>query len=185
MNANRRILVAGIGNIFFGDDAFGVEVMAALNRADLPESVDAIDFGIRGYDLAYAIMDGYGATILVDVTSKGEPPGTLYLMELNPEEIAKQEQKMPDAHGLDPVQVLRLVHSLGGQITRLYLVGCEPAVLESEDGEIGLSEVVRAAVPEAIEMIKRLIGKLSVELTPPGGIASSRSVVSEADNVAQ
>jgi hydrogenase maturation protease len=168
-----RILVAGIGNIFFGDDAFGVEVLAALSRADLPENVDAVDFGIRGYDLAYAIMDGYGATILVDITSKGEPPGTLYLMELNPEEVAKQEQKMPDGHGLDPVQVLRLVYSLGGQITRLYLVGCEPAVLEREDGEIGLSEVVRAAVPEAIEMIKRLIGKLSVVLaTEPGGIAS-------------
>ena len=166
MNRNRRILVAGIGNIFFGDDAFGVEVIAALTRADLPENVDAVDFGIRGYDLAYAIMDGYGATILVDITSNGQPPGTLYLMELNPEEIAKQEQKMPDAHGLDPVQVLRLVHAFGGQIKRLYLVGCEPAVLETEEGEIGLSEVVRAAVPEAVEMIKRLIGKLSVSLAP-------------------
>jgi hydrogenase maturation protease len=164
MNRNRRILVAGIGNIFFGDDAFGVEVIAALSRTDLPENVDAVDFGIRGYDLAYAIMDGYGATILVDITSKGEPPGTLYLMELNPDEIAKQEQKMPDGHGLDPVQVLRLVHSFGGQIARLYLVACEPAVLEREDGEIGLSEVVRAAVPQAVEMIKRLIGKLGVSL---------------------
>ena len=182
MKAKDRILVAGIGNIFFGDDAFGVEVIAALTRADLPENVDAVDFGIRGYDLAYAIMDGYGATILVDITSRGQPPGTLYLMELDPEEIAKQEQTMPDGHGLDPVQVLRLVHSFGGQITRLYLVGCEPAVLESKDGEIGLSEVVRAAVPEAIEMIKRLIGKLSAESTPPGGIASSRSLVPEADN---
>jgi hydrogenase maturation protease len=161
MNRNRRILVAGIGNIFFGDDAFGIEVIAALARADLPENVDAVDFGIRGYDLAYAIMDGYGATILVDITSQREPPGTLYLMELDPEEIAKQEQKMPDGHGLDPVQVLRLVRSLGGQITRLYLVGCEPAVLEPEDGEIGLSEVVAAAVPQAVEMIKRLVGKLS------------------------
>ena len=168
MNANDRILVAGIGNIFFGDDAFGVEVIAALTRADLPANVDAVDFGIRGYDLAYAIMDGYGATILVDITSKGQPPGTLYLMELDPEEIAKQEQKMPDGHGLDPVQVLRLVHSFGGQITPLYLVGCEPAILETEDGEIGLSEVVGAAVPEAVEMIKRLIGKLSHASTPGG-----------------
>jgi len=168
MNANDRILVAGIGNIFFGDDAFGVEVIAALTRADLPENVDAVDFGIRGYDLAYAMMDGYGTTILVDITSKGQPPGTLYLMELDPEGIAKQEQKMPDGHGLDPVQVLRLVHSLGGQITRLYLVGCEPAVLEREDGEFGLSEVVGAAVPEAVEMIKRLTGKLSHRSTPGG-----------------
>jgi hydrogenase maturation protease len=161
MNRHGRILVAGIGNIFFGDDAFGVEVIAALTQADLPQNVDAVDFGIRGYDLAYAVMDGYGATILVDITSRGEPPGTLYLMELDPEEVAKQEQKMSDGHGLDPVQVLRLVYSLGGQITRLYLVGCEPAVLEKEDGEIGLSEVVGAAVPQAVEMIKRLIGQLS------------------------
>ena len=184
MNANDRILVAGIGNIFFGDDAFGGEVIKELANSPLPEGVNAVDFGIRSYDLAYAIMDGYGATILVDITSKGEPSGTLYLMELNPEEIAKQEQKMPDGHSLDPVQVLRLVYSLGGQITRLYLVGCEPAVLEREDGEIGLSDVVRAAVPEAVEMIKRLIGKLSPGSTP-GGIASPRSVVSEADDVAQ
>jgi hydrogenase maturation protease len=161
MNANERILVAGIGNIFFGDDAFGVEVVAALARADLPEYVYAVDFGIRGYDLAYAIMEGYAATILVDITSRGEPPGTLYLMELDPEQIAKQEKKMPDGHGLDPVQVLRLVQSLGGQISSLYLVGCEPAVLELEDGEIGLSEQVRAAVPRAVEMIKGLVKRLS------------------------
>jgi hydrogenase maturation protease len=160
MNANGRILVAGIGNIFFGDDAFGVEVIAALTKADLPEYVNAVDFGIRGYDLAYAVMEGYAATILVDTTSKGEPPGTLYLMELDPEEIANQGEEMPDGHGLGPVQVLRLVQSLGGQITRLYLVGCEPASLETEEGEIGLSEEVRAAVPQAVDMIERLVKQL-------------------------
>jgi hydrogenase maturation protease len=160
MNANERILVAGIGNIFFGDDAFGVEVVAALTRGDLPEYVYAVDFGIRGYDLAYAIMEGYAATILVDITSRGQPPGRLYLMELNPEQIAKQEKKMPDGHGLDPVQVLRLVQSLGGQIGRLYLVGCEPAILEREDGEIGLSEPVQTAVPQAVEMIRTLVKQL-------------------------
>jgi hydrogenase maturation protease len=161
MNANERVLVAGIGNIFFGDDAFGVEVVAALTRADLPEYLYAVDFGIRGYDLAYAMMEGYAATILVDITSRGEPPGTLYLMELDPERVAKPEKKMPDGHGLDPVQVLRLVQSLGGQIGCLYLVGCEPAILEREDGEIGLSEPVRAAVPQAVEMIRTLVKQLT------------------------
>ena len=160
MNAEHRILVAGIGNIFFGDDAFGVEVIRELSRFELPEQVVAVDFGIRSYDLAYAIMDGNAATILVDTTARGEAPGTLYLMELDPEEIAKVELEVPDGHSLGPVQVLRLVQSLGGQAARLYLVACEPAVLETEDGLMGLSEPVQAAVPQAIEMIRNLVEKL-------------------------
>jgi hydrogenase maturation protease len=163
MNADSRILVAGIGNIFFGDDAFGVEVIMQLTRFELPEQVVAVDFGIRSYDLAYAIMDGNAATILVDITARGEPPGTLYLMELDPEEIAKVEPQVPDGHSLGPVQVLRLVQSLGGQAGRLYLVGCEPAVLETEDGWMGLSEPVQAAVPQAVEMIRNLVKRLRSE----------------------
>jgi len=166
MNANDRILVAGIGNIFFGDDAFGVEVIRELAKSPLPEGVNAVDFGIRSYDLAYAIMDGYAATILVDITSRGEPPGTLYLIELDQEKIGQLEATVPDGHSLDPVAVLRLVQSLGGQVATLYLVACEPAVLETEDGQIGLSEPVQAAVPEAIQMIRRLISKLSVSPAP-------------------
>jgi len=162
MNAGDRVLIAGIGNIFFGDDAFGVEVIKALTQVELPKNVTAVDFGIRGYDLAYAIMEGVAATILVDTTTRGQPPGTLYLMELDQDEIAKQELEVPDGHSLGPVQVLRLLQSLGGKITRLYLVGCEPGVLESEDGEIGLSESVQAAVPKAVEMILRLIRDLRV-----------------------
>jgi hydrogenase maturation protease len=173
MNANNRILVAGIGNIFFGDDAFGVEVIRELAKSPLPEGVNAVDFGIRSYDLAYAIMNGYAATILVDITSRGEPPGTLYLIELDQEKISQLEATVPDGHSLDPVAVLRLVQSLGGQdfgeLSRvagaLYLVACEPAILETEDGKIGLSEPVQAAVPEAIQMIRRLIGRLRGEET--------------------
>jgi hydrogenase maturation protease len=159
MNANDRILVAGVGNIFFGDDAFGVEVIRELTRSPLPEGVNAVDFGIRSYDLAYAIMDGYAATILVDITARGEPPGTLYLIELDQGKIGL-EPGLPDGHSLDPVAVLRLVQSLGGQISTLYLVACEPAILEIEDGHIGLSEPVQAALPEAVGMIQRLIEKL-------------------------
>jgi hydrogenase maturation protease len=160
MSAKDRILVAGIGNIFLGDDAFGVEVARELTRSELPAEVNVVDFGIRGYDLAYAIMDGYAATILVDTTARGNPPGTLYLIEPDQEELAKLEAEVPDGHSLGPVQVLRLVQSLGGQITRLYLVGCEPATLETDDGQMGLSEPVQAAVPQAVEMIRTLVKDL-------------------------
>jgi hydrogenase maturation protease len=163
MNASDRILIAGIGNIFFGDDAFGGEVIKELIRSPLPEGVDAVDFGIRSYDLAYAIMDGYDATILVDITARGEPPGTVYLIELDQEKIGDLVATAPDGHNLDPVAVLRLTQSLGGQIERLYLVACEPAVLETEDGRIGLSESVQAAVPEAVRMIQQLVDKLRSE----------------------
>ena len=163
MNAKARILIAGIGNIFFGDDAFGGEVIKELIKSPLPEGVDAVDFGIRSYDLAYAIMDGYAATILVDITARGEPPGTVYLIELDQEKIGNLEATAPDGHSLDPVAVLRLTQSLGGQIERLYLVACEPAVLETEDGRIELSELVQAAVPEAVRMIRRLVDKLRSE----------------------
>jgi hydrogenase maturation protease len=163
MNAPDQILVAGIGNIFLGDDAFGVEVVQELSKRELPEGLHVMDIGIRSYDLAYAMMDENAATILVDITSRGNPPGTLYLIELDQEELANQDPEIPDGHSLGPVQVLRLVKSLGGDIARLYLVGCEPAVLETEDGQIGLSESVQAAVPNAIEMICTLAKNLRAE----------------------
>jgi len=167
VNAPNRILVAGIGNIFLGDDAFGVEVVHKLIGSDLPEGVDVVDFGIRGYDLAYAIMDGYAATILVDTVSKGNPPGTLYVIEPDTEELAKLQKELPNGHNLGPVHVLHLVQSLGGQIAGLYLVGCEPAVLESEDGQMGLSQPVQAAVPQAVEMIRGLVNDLNVKASSP------------------
>jgi hydrogenase maturation protease len=163
MSPLHRILVAGVGNIFLGDDAFGVEVVRELTKSELPEGVNVVDFGIRGYDLAYAIMDGNAATILVDAAARGNPPGTLYLIEPDQEELSKLEAEVPDGHSLGPVQVLRLVQSFGGVITRLYLVGCEPAVLETEDGQIGLSEPVQAAVPQAVEMIRKLINDIRSE----------------------
>jgi hydrogenase maturation protease len=160
MSASDRILIAGIGNIFLGDDGFGVEVVRELAKAELPEGVEVVDFGIRGYDLAYAIMDGNAATILVDATARGDAPGTLFLIEPNQEELSRLEAEVVDGHSLGPVQVLRLVQSLGGKIAGLYLVGCEPAVLETEDGQIGLSEPVQAAVPHAVEMIRALVNDL-------------------------
>jgi hydrogenase maturation protease len=155
---NPRILVAGIGNIFFGDDAFGCEVARELSRRPLPENVRVIDFGIRSYDLAYAIMDDYAATILVDAVPRGQAPGTLFLIEPDLDNFASAA--MPDGHSMNPVSVLQLVRSLGGEPRGLYLVGCEPAVLEPEEGEMGLSETVQAAVPPAIELIEKLIQDL-------------------------
>ncbi len=158
---NRRILVAGIGNIFFGDDAFGVEVIRELRGHPLPESVRIEDFGIRGYDLAYAILDGCDAVILVDATPRGEAPGTIFLIELNPDASAGADGESLDAHSMNPMHVLRMVQTLGGYTGRLYLVGCEPEVLETEDLELSAS--VRAAVPAAIDRIRSLVSELLSE----------------------
>src|SRR5215831_17666462 len=94
----KRVLIAGIGNIFFGDDAFGCEVAAELLKRDLPEGVTVADFGIRGYDLAFAVMDGYDATILVDASPHGEVPGTVYLLEIDPAKIDSAEDGVRDGH---------------------------------------------------------------------------------------
>ena len=158
---NQQTLVAGIGNIFLGDDAFGVEVARRLMGYNLPEYVRVVDFGVRSFDLAYAILEDYRATILVDATQRGQPPGTVYLIEPDLRDLEALEGEMIEAHSMNPVKVLAMVKQLGGEPKQLYLVGCEPAVLETEDGYIGLSEPVEAAVDEAIAMIKSLIDKVS------------------------
>ncbi|HEY3660979.1 MAG TPA: hydrogenase maturation protease [Candidatus Udaeobacter sp.] len=155
-----RVLVAGIGNIFFGDDAFGCEVAAELLKQSWPDGVKIVDFGIRGYDLAYAIMNGYDVTVLVDAAPRGEKPGTVYLLELDPEKVETGDDEISDAHGLNPVRVLQLIRALGGRARNLYLVGCEPARLDGE-GIIGLSEEIRDAVPIAVKMIEKIIADLA------------------------
>jgi hydrogenase maturation protease len=155
-----KILIAGIGNIFLGDDAFGVEVANLLMQQPQPEGVIVEDFGIRGYDLACAMMDGCDATILVDAVQRGGAPGTLYLIELDPGAVEQIEGESVNAHGMNPVIVLQMVKSLGGKPGRLYLVGCETGVLETEDGSIGLSGSVEAAIPQAIEMIQAFVSDL-------------------------
>lgn len=153
----KKILVAGIGNIFFGDDAFGCEVASQLARRPLPEGVRVTDFGIRSYDLAYAIMDKYDATILVDATPQGAEPGTLYLIEPDLKKLDELPDEAVNAHSMNPVRVLQLVRSLGGNAGFLQVVGCEPALLGGEDGAMGLSEKVQAAVAPAVDMIEELI----------------------------
>jgi hydrogenase maturation protease len=177
MNPKAPILVAGIGNIFFGDDAFGSEVARALMRRPLPDRVKVDDFGIRGYDLAFALMDGCDA-ILIDAVSRGGAPGTLYLIEPDLAGLEESGEAIPDGHTMSPVSVLRMVESLGGRAGRLYLVGCEPSTLESEDGRMGLSESVEASVPRAIEMIEALLEDLLHDRIPicSGGAGAAKEV---------
>lgn len=158
-----RILIACVGNIFFGDDAFGVEVARRLSQRDLPEGVRVVDFGIRGLDLTYALLDDDQAVILVDATPRGGPPGTLYLIEPDVTEAtgAGGDGQIVETHGMDPVKVLRTVAAMGGRVERLLLVGCEPATpLEDDDMRDGLSAPVRAAVDEAVVLIESIAARL-------------------------
>src|SRR5689334_17610117 len=120
-----RLLIAGVGNIFLGDDAFGVEVAQRLLRRGLPDEVRVVDFGIRGLDLTYALLDGYEAVVLLDAAPRGGPPGTLYVLE--PARGEAGGDVAVEAHDLDPVKVLRLAEAMGGRVGRLLRVGCEPA----------------------------------------------------------
>jgi hydrogenase maturation protease len=159
--ASPDILIAGIGNIFFGDDGFGVEVVRQLARCQLPAAVRVVDFGIRSYDLAFALLDGVPVTIFVDATMRGEPPGTLYLIELDENEFnnGNGEQLQVDAHTMNPRQVLKMVKAMGGQCQRMLLVGCEPATLISEN-DMSLSAPVAAAIAPAITMITSLVAEI-------------------------
>ena len=153
------ILVACVGNIFNGDDAFGVEVARRLSQASLPNGVRVIDFGIRGIDLTYALMDGYDAIILVDAAQRGEAPGAVSIVE--PERVdiddRSPEELALSPHELDPATVLRLASALGGNCQRVLLVACEPLALDGEEGVMGLSEPVAMGVGVAAETIKELI----------------------------
>jgi hydrogenase maturation protease len=156
------ILVAGIGNIFLGDDAFGVEVVRRLANLKLPESVRVADFGIRGFDLAYALQDGYETTILVDACPHGEGPGTLYVIEpdLSACDAPDAPQAMVEAHAMNPVNVLRMARAMNIEVRNVLLVGCEPETLGGEEGRMGLSATVENAVEEAVNLVEVLINKV-------------------------
>jgi hydrogenase maturation protease len=168
----RRILIACVGNIFLGDDGFGVEVAQRLMNRETkqyPQGVQVADFGIRGIDLAYTLLDDYDTLVLVDAVSRGGPPGTLYLIEpdlagIDPEKGVEAGRAAMDAHSMDPVKVLAFARALGARPIHTLLVGCEPALLnESEDYaemQMGLSEPVQAAIDEAVMMIDSLVEEL-------------------------
>lgn len=151
------VLVAGVGNIFLGDDAFGCEVVRALTGTPVPDGVEISDFGIRGVHLAYQLLDGYDLLVLIDAAPRGNEPGTVVLLEVDLGQIEADrpsEGSLVDAHGMEPVSILALLASLGGQVSRVLVVGCEP---ESVEEGIGLSEVVAGAVPRAVELVRQII----------------------------
>lgn len=160
--ARTSVLVAGIGNIFHGDDAFGSEVARRLLPMSWPEGVNVVDFGIRGIDLTYALLDEPDVAILIDAMPQNNQPGALCIIEPDVEETthADGEAALLDAHSLNPVAVLRQVKAMGGRWPRILLVGCEPAELGGDDGRMDLSPPVRAAVEEAVELVKELVAKV-------------------------
>jgi hydrogenase maturation protease len=153
----KRILIAGIGNIFLGDDAFGGETVRELSHETLPAEVTAKDFGIRSYDLAYALIDNYDTIILVDAAPRGEAPGTVSLLELDLAQLEPARAETVDAHSMDPVRVLQMAQTLAPVTARVLLVGCEPASIGGNEGQLGLSQPVREAIPNALAMIKSQI----------------------------
>jgi hydrogenase maturation protease len=152
-----RVLIACIGNIFLGDDGFGSEVAWRLASRQLPPEVSLKDFGIRGIDLTYALLEPYELVILVDACPRGGEPGSVYLIE--PEVSDDGAPAQLEGHSMNPAAVLRAVRTLGGSPAKVLLVGCEPADLGGEGGRLGLTPQVEAAVDEAITIIERVIAR--------------------------
>ena len=154
-----KTLVAGIGNIFLGDDAFGVEVVKRLAAKNLPPDVEVVDFGINGMDLTYALLDGYDTVILVDAIPRGQAPGTLYVVAPEQEDTCGEDpgDVLIETHSLSPANVLRLVRRMGGNTRRLLLVGCEPSPPSADDMQDRLSDAVAATVDETVEVVLELI----------------------------
>jgi hydrogenase maturation protease len=153
------ILVAGIGNVLLADDGFGVEAARLLARRELPAGVKVADFGIRGMDLAYELQEDYDVAILLDAVPRGEPPGTLFVIEHDPDSEAEGADAL-DPHGMNPLRVLALARVLGTAPPRVLVVGCEPAAIVPPDDdrlEMELSPPVRAAARRAVELVESLI----------------------------
>jgi hydrogenase maturation protease len=146
-----RVMVAGIGNIFLTDDGFGSEVARKLAGGPLPDGVSVVDYGIRGMHLAYDLLDGYDALVVVDALPGKGSPGDLSVLEIGPDDLGEGEL---DAHGMAPVAVLASLGSLGGSLPPTYLVGCQPA----DVGEgMGLTPAVAAAVDGAVQLVHEVL----------------------------
>ncbi|MEO6990693.1 MAG: hydrogenase maturation protease [Candidatus Baltobacteraceae bacterium] len=147
-----RVLVAGIGNIFFGDDGFGCEVARRMASEPLA-TVKVEDFGIRGLHLAYELVAGYDGAVLIDAVPRGGAPGTLYVIEPD----LRAGGGPPDAHRMDVQNVFAFVRVLGAEPPPILIVGCEPAVT---DEGMGLSEAVAAALADAEALVRRTVARL-------------------------
>jgi hydrogenase maturation protease len=165
------ILVAGIGNIFLGDDGFGSEVARRISeRATIPNA-RVIDFGIRGVDLLYALVDSYEATIIIDALLRGGEPGTLYVIEPDITDF-REDSSAVEPHAMDPMRILGLARSMGASLSNVRIVGCEPATFGPPDeGQMGLSVCVSAAVERAVDVVEELI----TEILGPAGATFLRA----------
>ena len=159
----KQILVAGVGNAWMQDDGFGGEVARRLEQRNLPSGVTVMEFGAGGLDLAYEIMRGYHALVLLDVSRQGGEPGTLYVIEPDPEEFggAIEDGEAINPHGMDPKTVLRFVTAVGGFSGKVVVIACEPA--EIEDLGMGLSPAVEAAVDRAVDLVVSTIEELRTD----------------------
>ncbi len=160
-----HVLVAGIGNIFFSDDGFGPEVVRRMlssreDVASLPDGVRVVDYGIRGMHLAYDLLDGVDALVIVDAMPGKGPPGTITVLSVGPEDLGEGEF---DAHGMNPVAVLGSLGALGGTLPPTYVVGCIPADV---DEGMGLSPIVAAAVDEAVDTVRSLLTEHIIPTVP-------------------
>jgi hydrogenase maturation protease len=158
-----QILIAGIGNAWMRDDGFGGEVAKRLSERELPPEVAVFDFGTGGLDLAYEVMRGYNALVLVDISRQGGEPGTLYVMEADEDDVDAgiEDGQVINPHGMDPQTVLRFVKTLGAWPGKVVVVACEPAVVE-EMG-FGLSDQVAEAVERAVGVVLETAAELIAE----------------------
>ena len=159
-DALRSILIAGVGNAWLHDDGFGGEVARQLEQRRLPDGVSVMDAGTGGLDLAYEVMRGYDALVILDVSQQGGPPGTLYVMEPDEAEVEGgiEDGEVINPHGMDPQTVLRFVKSIGAWPGRVVVIACEPAQVQEMGW--GLSDEVRAAVGRAVDLVLETVGEL-------------------------
>jgi hydrogenase maturation protease len=159
----KRILVAGIGNAWLKDDGFGGEVVKRLESRELPEGAAVFDFGTGGLDLAYEVMRGYDALVLIDVSRQGCEPGTLYVMEALKDDVEAgiEDGQVVNPHAMDPQTVLRFVKTLGAWPGKVVIVACEPA--EVEEMGMGLSPAVESAVDGAVGVVIETIEELRTD----------------------
>jgi len=163
VTARKQVLVACLGNLWLRDDGFGAEVAKRLENRELPDGAKVFDFGTGGLNLAYEAMRGYDGLVLVDASRQGHEPGTLYVMEVDVDEVggAIEDGEVLDPHAMDPKTVLRFVKATGGWPGRVIVIGCEPE--EVEDVGIGLSEPVTAALDGAVALVEETVAELLAE----------------------
>jgi hydrogenase maturation protease len=163
----KQILIAGVGNAWLRDDAFGTEVARRLSERELPSGVSVMDVGTSGLDLAYEVMRGYSALVIVDVSKQGGEPGTLYVIDVDRDEVPAEieDGESIDPHSMDPRTMLRFVRAVGGWPGRVQVIACEPAVVD--DVGLGLSPAVEEAVDRAIALILDTVAELRTDAAYP------------------